>query len=310
MRRRSFGLLLILALLLAGCRAASRPQPSGQRPQATATATPTSAPAATPTATPAPTSPPIPTPPPIPIAAEAGWQLVWQDEFEGAAIDRSNWTFDLGGGGWGNGEAQMYTDRPENARLENGLLVIEARKEPNETGGFKFTSARLKTQGLQEFQYGRIEARLQVPAGAGTWPAFWMLGSNFSTVGWPDCGEIDIMEYVGREPNMIMGTLHGPGFSGALGLTARSLQDEEIADAFHTYAVEWSAEQIRWFFDGKAYHTLTRADVGTDRWVFDQPFFMILNLAVGGTLGGLISPDTPFPANVYVDFVRVYQPTP
>ncbi len=299
MKQRSFGFLLILLFVLSGCRSAIRPQPD---------ATATSAPAATPTATAVPTSPPIPTPLPIPVDAGEGWKLVWQDEFDGDAINRSHWTFDLGGGGWGNGEAQIYTDRPENARLENGLLVIEARKEPNDTGGFNFTSARLKTEGRQEFQYGRIEARMKVPGGAGTWPAFWMLGSNFRTVGWPDCGEIDIMEYVGREPNLIMGTLHGPGFSGALGLSARSLQEDEIADAFHTYAVVWDAEQITWLFDGEPYHTLTREDVGADRWVFDQPFFMILNLALGGTLGGLISPETAFPANVYVDYVRVYQP--
>lgn len=301
MKRRSLGLLLILLIALAGCQSAK---------QATPAATATSAPPATPTATPIPTSPPIPTPPPVPVAEEAGWSLAWQDEFDGDAISRADWTFDLGGGGWGNGEAQIYTDRLENARLENGLLVIEARKEPNANGGFDFTSARLKTQGLREFQYGRIEARIKVPAGAGLWPAFWMLGSNFDEVGWPDCGEIDIMEYVGKDPNLIMGTLHGPGYSGALGLTSRSLQDYAIADAFHTYAIEWDADHISWFYDGDNYHTLTREDVGVDRWVFDQPFFIILNLAAGGTLGGFISPQTAFPANVYVDYVRVYQEIP
>jgi beta-glucanase (GH16 family) len=249
----------------------------------------------------------IPTPIPTPVAVREGWELVWHDEFDGETINRSDWTFDLGGGGWGNGEAQVYTDRPENARLEEGLLVIEGRKEPNEQGGFEFTSARLKTQGLKTFQYGRIEARLKVPEGAGVWPAFWMLGSNFDQVGWPDCGEIDIMEYVGKDPTVVMGTLHGPGYSGALGLHGRSLQDYAIADDFHTYAVEWDKDQISWFFDDVEYHTLTRDDVGSDRWVFDQPFFLILNLALGGTLGGFISPDTVFPANVYVDYVRVYQ---
>jgi beta-glucanase (GH16 family) len=252
----------------------------------------------------------IPTPIPTPIAARAGWELVWNDEFDGDAINRSDWTFDLGGGGWGNGEAQVYTDLPENARLEEGLLVIEGRKEPNDQGGFQFTSARLKTQGLKTFQYGRIEARLKVPAGAGVWPAFWMLGSNFDQVGWPDCGEIDIMEYVGKDPTVVIGTLHGPGYSGALGLKGSSPQDYAIADDFHTYAVEWDKDQISWFFDDVEYHTLTRDDVGSDRWVFDQPFFLILNLALGGTLGGFISPDTVFPAQVYADYVRVYQRIP
>ena len=140
------------------------------------------------------------TPAPTALPALPGWRLVWQDEFDGAAIDRTNWTYDLGGGGWGNGEMQTYTDAPDNARVEAGRLIIAAQKTVNASGGAAFTSARLKTQGLRAFQYGRIEARLKVPAGKGLWPAFWMLGENFPVVGWPDCGEIDIMEYVGREP--------------------------------------------------------------------------------------------------------------
>lgn len=282
MKSRLISLLLAFAVLAAGCQSAGQTEVSSLA---------------------------IPTPIPTPIAAREGWELVWHDEFDGKTINRSDWTFDLGGGGWGNGEAQVYTDLPQNARQEDGLLVIEARKEPNEQGGFEFTSARLKTQGLKTFQYGRIEARLKVPAGAGFWPAFWMLGSNIDQVGWPECGEIDIMEYVGKEPNLIMGTLHGPGYSGALGLTSRSVQDYPIADEFHTYAIEWNQDQISWFYDDVEYHTLTRSDVGEERWVFEQPFFLILNLAVGGTLGGFISQDTVFPANVYADYVRVYQKT-
>ena len=280
MKSRLISLLLAFAVLAAGCQSAGQTELSSLA---------------------------IPTPIPTPIAAREGWELAWHDEFDGKTINRSDWTFDLGGGGWGNGEAQVYTDLPQNARQEEGLLVIEAKKESNEQGGFEFTSARLKTQGLKTFQYGRIEARLKVPAGAGFWPAFWMLGSNIDQVGWPDSGEIDIMEYVGKEPNLIMGTLHGPGYSGALGLTSRSVQDYPIADEFHTYAIEWNQDQISWFYDDVEYHTLTRSDVGEERWVFDQPFFLILNLAVGGTLGGFISQDTVFPANVYADYVRVYQ---
>ncbi len=243
-----------------------------------------------------------------PIAVPEGWALAWHDEFDGKTIDDENWTYDLGGGGWGNGEAQYYTDRSENARLEDGMLVIEARQERYEEA--YYTSARLKTQGLQKFQYGRIESRLRVPAGRGLWPAFWMLGSNFEEVGWPDCGEIDIMEYIGREPDLILGTIHGPGYSGALGLSTWHRQDYDIADDFHTYAIEWDEEQITWFYDGVEYSTYTRSDVGEREWVFDQPFFIILNLALGGQLPGPIGLDTVFPAQYLVDYVRVFQREP
>jgi len=242
-----------------------------------------------------------------PIPDLPGWSLVWHDEFDGTEIDGANWTYDIGAGGWGNGEAQYYTSRPENARLEGGLLVIEARQEKLE--GSYYTSARLKTQGLQSFQYGRIEARLKVPSGAGLWPAFWMLGSSFDTTNWPDCGEIDVMEYVGREPDLIMGTLHGPGYSGALGLSQWNRQAYAIADDWHTYAIEWKPGQIDWYYDGEQYHTVTEADLSGRKWVFDQPFFIILNLAVGGTLGGVIGLDTAFPAQYTVDYVRAYKAT-
>ena len=236
-----------------------------------------------------------------PIPPVPGWELVWHDEFDAEAIDTANWTYDIGAGGWGNGEAQYYTSRPENARIENGMLVIEARQEKYEDS--YYTSARLKTQGLQSFQYGRIEARIKVPVGDGLWPAFWMLGSSFDGTNWPDCGEIDIMEYVGREPDLIIGTLHGPGYSGALGVSQWNRQEYAIADDFHTYTIEWKAGQIDWYYDGEKYHT----DLSGRQWVFDQPFFIILNLALGGTLGGPIGLDTAFPTQYTVDYVRVYQ---
>jgi beta-glucanase (GH16 family) len=245
-----------------------------------------------------------------PISAPPGWKLVWHEEFDGAAIDKANWTYNLGAGGWGNGEAQFYTDRPENARIENGLLIIEARQEKYE--GSYYTSARLKTQGLQEFQYGRIEARIKVPSGAGLWSAFWMLGADCNGIigpgsNWPDCGEIDIMEYVGREPDLVIGTAHGPGYSGALGLSKWNRQKYNIADDFHTYAIEWQPGKITWFYDGAEYFTLTPADMGDRKWVFEHPFFIILNLALGGTFGGVIGLDTVFPAQMQVDYVRVFQ---
>ncbi|NUQ03378.1 MAG: glycoside hydrolase family 16 protein [Anaerolineae bacterium] len=239
------------------------------------------------------------------IDVPEGWSLVWHDEFDGDAIDESSWTYDLGAGGWGNGEAQHYTNRPENARIEDGMLVIEARQE--RYMGSYYTSARLKTEGLREFQYGRIEARVRVPAGRGLWPAFWMLGSNIREVGWPDCGEIDIMEYIGREPDLILGTIHGPGYSGALGLSKWNRQEYDIADDFHTYAIEWDENQITWFYDGDEYSTYTRADVGERDWPFDQPFFIILNLALGGQFPGPIGLDVVFPTQYVVDYVRVFQ---
>ena len=254
----------------------------------------------------------IATPDPIPPDPPAGMELIWSDEFDGASIDEENWTYDIGGWGWGNGEAQYYTDRPENVRVQNGLLVIESRFERYENS--YYTSARLKTQGLQEFRYGYIEARIKVPEGAGLWPAFWMLGANFdrdtenpNDSNWPDVGEIDIMEYVGREPDLVVGTIHGPGYAGAGGLTTWNRQDFPIADDWHTYAIDWDSDGIRWYFDGEQYAEKTPASVGDREWVFDQPFFIILNLAVGGTLAGPIALDLEFPRYVHVDHVRVYQ---
>jgi beta-glucanase (GH16 family) len=303
---------ICLALLASACQA--------EEPTATpAQAEPTRAlpPTATipPTATAIPTSTPIATPEPAPIDTREGWELIWSDEFDGDSINPANWTYDIGGWGWGNGEAQYYTDRPENARVENGLLVIEARQEKYED---KYhTSARLITQGLQAFQYGRIEARMKVPEGAGLWPAFWMLGNDFSRnpddpfdSNWPHIGEVDIMEYLGREPDLVMGTAHGPGYSGAGGLGRWNRQDYDIADDFHTYAVEWSENEITWFYDGEPYYTLTPEIVGEREWVFNKEFFLLLNLAVGGQFAGTIGLDTKFPANLYVDYVRVYQQAP
>lgn len=265
-------------------------------------------------AAPSTTTTTIATPDPIPIDPAPGWELVWNDEFDGDEIDPANWKFDIGGWGWGNGEAQYYTDRPENARLQDGLLVIEARQEKYENS--YYTSARLKTQDLQEFQYGRFEARIKVPAGAGLWPAFWMLGAEFERdetnpidSNWPHAGEIDIMEYVGRDPTLILGTVHGPGYAGATGIGRWNRQDYPIADEFHTYAIEWDYDGIRWFYDGEMYFDLSRDFVGNREWVFDQPFFMLLNVAVGGIFPGPIALDLEFPVHMYVDYVRVYQKT-
>ena len=243
------------------------------------------------------------------IPQQGNWpptQLVWSDEFNGSGIDSSNWRYDIGGWGWGNGEAQYYTSRPENARVEDGALIIEALREDYQ--GSAYTSARLLSQNLREFQYGRIEARVKVPSGSGTWPAFWMLGTGLGQPGrtWPNVGEIDILEYVGREPNTVIGALHGPGYSGGNAIDQWSYRASPIADDWHVVAVEWNYEGIKWFLDGSQFHSVLRTEVPGE-WVFDQPFFIILNLAIGGTLGGAIDPALQFPLRYYVDYVRVYQ---
>jgi Beta-glucanase/Beta-glucan synthetase len=234
----------------------------------------------------------------------SGWKLAWSDEFDGSSIDRSNWTYDLGASGWGNAEMECYTDRPENSRIEDGCLVVEARKEYYQ--GSKYTSARLKSQGLRSFTYGRIEARIKVPAGQGLWPAFWMLGESITTKSWPGCGEIDVMEYIGKEPEHVFGTAHGPGYSGSAGRGGHTSVDSGVASDFHVFAVEWGADEIRWFCDGDEYFKLSKADLGSKTWVFDSPSFVILNLAVGGYWPGYPDGSTAFPARMLVDYVRVY----
>ena len=232
---------------------------------------------------------------------------MWHDEFDGAALDLTKWVWETGGGGWGNNELEFYTARPENARVENGNLVIEAHQEA--FGGRQYTSARLKTEGLAggAWKYGRIEARIRIPRGQGMWPAFWMLGDKCEQVGWPTCGEIDIMENIGREPARVHGTVHGPGYSGAQGVTAAyDLRAGAFADDYHVYAVEWQAGGIVWYVDSTVYATVTPNNVpGT--WVFDHPFFILLNVAVGGSWPGSPDSTTVFPQTMLADYVRVYQ---
>lgn len=236
------------------------------------------------------------------------WQLVWSDEFDGVAgesPDASKWVPDLGTGqnGWGNQELQSYTNTPGNVSMDGaGNLVITAVRSGN-----SFTSARIKTQGLFAQQYGRFEARLKTPYGPGVWPAFWMLGSNIETVSWPQCGEIDIMELRGQEPHIIHGTIHGPGYSGGNPITkAHALINARFDTDYHIFAIEWDAEKIDFFVDDYLYQRIERGDV-PDEWVYDQPFFMILNVAVGGNYVGFPTDQTPFPQKMIVDYVRVYQ---
>lgn len=244
---------------------------------------------------------------PTPEGQHAGWNLVWQDEFNGDMLDLQNWTFDLGANGWGNSEMEEYTNRVDNVRIENGNLIIEARQD--ETAKYGYTSARIKTQNLQAWQYGRIEGRLKLPQGQGIWPAFWMLGSDISTTaGWPNCGEIDIMEFIGKEPNNIYTTAHGPGYSGAKGISSHTnLPQGSLQNDFHVYAIEWEATEIRWYIDDAQVFKVTSADAEPNKWVFDHPFFIILNVAVGGGWPGFPDSTTVFPQQMLVDYVRVYQ---
>jgi len=238
-------------------------------------------------------------------AKSPGWVLEWGDEFDGTALDRTKWVEETGGGGWGNNEMQFYTPRRENVRVADGRLLIEARKEQYENRGY--TSARLKTAGKFERRYGRFEARIKVPRGQGIWPAFWMLGANIGSVGWPRSGEIDIMENIGKEPGIVHGTLHGPGYSGDKAFGKPSpLASGAYADDFHVFAVEWEPKEIRWYRDGLLYHT-ARPDTVPGDWVFEHPFFVLVNLAVGGYWPGYPDATTTFPQRMLVDYVRVYR---
>ena len=239
------------------------------------------------------------------------WRLVWEDEFEGPAgtlPDPARWTFDIGTD-WGNAQLEYDTDRPENVSLDGqGNLAITARREPYQ--GQEYTSGRIKTQGLFEQAGGRFEARIRLPSGQGIWPAFWMLGANIDSVGWPQCGEIDVMEYRGQEPSVVHGSLHGPGYSGGGAETSRYvLSGARFDTGFHVFAVEWSTERIEWFVDGERYKIVKRGDVSGE-WVFDAPFFILLNVAVGGGFVGPPNAATTFPQAMLVDWVRVHQSHP
>lgn len=242
---------------------------------------------------------------------QRNWELTWSDEFDGAAgtlPDSTKWTFDIGTGnnGWGNAELQYYTNRTSNVQLNGeGQLVITARRE--NFSGSAFTSSRVKTKGLFAQKYGRFEARIKTPTGPGIWPAFWMLGANIDSVPWPQCGEIDIMEQRGQESYINHGSVHGPGYSGGNAKTkAYMLQNDRFNNDFHVYAVEWGADFIDYFVDGFLYQRISPADL-TGEWVFNQPFFMILNIAVGGNFVGFPTSATPFPQTMTVDYIKVYR---
>jgi beta-glucanase (GH16 family) len=239
------------------------------------------------------------------------WRLVWADEFDGPAgpLDPAKWTHDVGGDGWGNDQLEFDTDRLTNSAVDGaGHLIITAREEA--FGGRRYTSARILTRDRFARRYGRFEARIQLPRGQGIWPAFWMLGANIGNVGWPQCGEIDIMEFRGQNERECTVALHGPGYSGGNPLGAVAPSDTPLPDDFHVFAVEWAPERIQWFVDDRQVFEATPADIppGT-RWVYDHPFFIILNVAVGGRFLGNPDATTQFPQQMRVDYVRVWEDT-
>lgn len=251
----------------------------------------------------------------IEVVSNGDQSLVWSDEFD--SLDLANWSFETGGSGWGNNELQYYTGG-QNASIQydgqagSNVLVIEARQEGGHDcwyGACQYTSSRMITAGKQEFQYGRIEARIKLPQTQGIWPAFWMLGNDFfSGTGWPDSGEIDIMEHVGYEPTLTHGALHGPGYSGNTPISSTYNVGESVDANYHIYAVEWDSNGIRWFVDGNNFYSVTRAQVEQyGNWVYDHPFFILLNVAVGGDWPGSPDSSSAFPQRMYVDYVRVYQ---
>jgi beta-glucanase (GH16 family) len=242
--------------------------------------------------------------------------LIWSDEFngpEGSMPDPAKWAVVTNGSGYGNRELEYYTNRPANIHEGNGHLVISARRESftGPDGLVRgYTSGRIESRGRFELKYGRIEARIKIPQGQGIWPAFWMLGSDFDRIGWPACGEIDIMENVGFEPSRIHGSLHGPGYSGGSPLSGfYTLPNQgRFSDGFHVFAIEWEPGTVRFYVDDILYETQTADNVpaGT-HWAFDHPFFLVLNVAVGGYWPGDPDATTPFPATMLVDYVRVYR---
>lgn len=235
-------------------------------------------------------------------------ELVLEDNFDAdGAPNDAIWSYNIGTGnnGWGNNELQYYTDRPENITVENGMLKITAIKESYMGSGY--TSAKILTKGKFEKKHGRFEARIKLPWGKGLWPAFWMLGANSDTVQWPQCGEIDIMEYLGSNPTTVLGTVHGPGYAGGESVSkSYTLTNSRFDTDFHIFGIEWGENYINFYVDNVLYNQITPDDVPGE-WVFNQPFYIILNMAVGGNLPGSPNQDTVFPQEMLIDYVRVYQ---
>jgi beta-glucanase (GH16 family) len=256
-----------------------------------------------------PTAPAQPTPSPVvptPSATPAVWTSVFRDEFSTpGALDPAKWDFEIGS--LRNNEAQYYTSRRENVRVEDGMLLIEARKEPY--SGFSYTSASINTRRRFEFTYGRVEVRAKLPTGKGTWPAIWMLGTNIGDVGWPTCGEIDIMENVGFDPTRIHGSVHTAAYNHVAGTAKNAnVTVSNPWQSFHVYALEWYPDRIDIFIDGQKYFSFRNEGTGVRTWPFDAPQYLLINLAIGGSWGGQQGiDDTRFPHRYYVDYVRIFK---
>lgn len=240
----------------------------------------------------------------VAFAQQTKRKLVWEENFNSKTLDEKVWNFELGDGcpnncGWGNNEKEIYTDK--NHTIKDGKLIITVSKE-----GDHYTSTRITTAGKKEFQYGRMEARAKIPVGKGIWPAFWMLGSNISKVGWPKSGEIDILEYVGRDPHQVYTTLHTQDSHGN-SKNSKKTEIQNVEDGFHVYAIEWTKDKIEFFVDDLSVYTFQPEIKNGDNWPFNQPFFFLLNVAVGGNFGGQDVDNTIFPQQFVIDYVRVYQ---
>jgi beta-glucanase (GH16 family) len=234
------------------------------------------------------------------VHAQTTWQLIWSDEFSGTSLNTGNWSYEFGNGGWGNNELQYYTNASENIEVSDGSLMITARHEG--TGATEYTSARIITKNLFEFEYGKVEARMKLPLGQGLWPAFWTLGANIDEVSWPACGEIDIMEHVSNE-YMTHGAVHWENNGHSYTGNGVNLDPME----FHVYGIIWEENLIRWFVDGMQFYQFPiQASNNTDD-AFRHPAFLLLNMAIGGNWPGYPDALTPFPSSMWVDYVRVYQ---
>jgi len=237
------------------------------------------------------------------FAQSKGKKLVWEEQFNTKELNEKDWNYEVGDGcpncGWGNNERQLYTKN--NHHLVDGNLIITANKKEE-----KYTSTRINTKGKREFKYGFIEARAKIPRGQGIWPAFWMLGSNIDKVGWPKCGEIDILEYVGKEPSIIFTSLHTQDSHGNT-INTKKTKIENIEQGFHLYAIDWTKEKIDFFVDNILVYTFNPAVKDQNTWPYDQPFFILLNVAIGGNFGGPAVDDAIFPKEFIVDYIKVYQ---
>jgi beta-glucanase (GH16 family) len=248
---------------------------------------------------------------------DGAFRLVWSDEFDGGAgssADPGTWRAETGGSGWGNRELQYYTDDAGNAALDGAgnLAIVVRRADPplarQSYGGCEYTSARLISKDRMSFRYGLVRARIKIPRARGIWPAFWMLGQDIGQSGWPRCGEIDVMEHFGTAPATVHGTVHGPGYSGRAGITASCNAGSSLGRDFHVYSVSWEPGRIRWYVNDELYHAVTPADLGGKPWVFDHDFFLLINVAVGGTAS--VEPDSSviFPQTMLIDYIRIYVP--